>query len=135
MIKAVSIRRIGAYFFRISFVSSALVLYTPPKVFADDDPDFRYFRQFAFEGLTLVDVLLGLVVTLALLALFWGIALMIFRAGDETARAQGKQVIIWGVIGLFVVFTVWGLIALLQQIFNVDPDADVNAPPTVDGLI
>jgi hypothetical protein len=98
-------------------------------------PDFNYLRLLAFEGLTVVEVFWTVATALALLAFFWGLAVFIFQAGDEQARGRGKQIMLWGIIALFVIIAVWGIVALLQQIFGLDPEeAGVPAPPTVEGL-
>ncbi|MEK7510912.1 MAG: hypothetical protein AAB582_01610 [Patescibacteria group bacterium] len=36
-----------------------------------------------------------------------------FFFGGEEAREKGKQLIIWGLIGFFVIFSVWGIVKLL----------------------
>lgn len=106
-----------------------------PLPAAAGTPDFNYLRLLAFEGLTVVEIFWTIATALALFAFFWGLAVFIFQAGDETARGRGKQVMLWGIIALFVIIAVWGIVALLQQIFGLDPEeAGLPAPPTVEGL-
>lgn len=52
---------------------------------------------------------------LALLAFFIGIARFVFAAGDSEAHKSGKQLMIWGLVALFVMFSVWGIIRLLAR--------------------
>ncbi len=91
---------------------------------ADEDPSLEYLRSGAVQTRDLVDILIGVAVTFALLAFFWGLAKLIFFAGDETEREKGKQVMIWGIIGLFFIFAVWGLVTLLQQLTGLGDAAD-----------
>ena len=51
--------------------------------------------------------------TLALIFFIWGIVQYVINADNEEARAEGKKVIIWGIIGLFSMVGVWGLVNLL----------------------
>ncbi len=51
---------------------------------------------------------------LALLYFFWGIALFIFQSGDEKKIEEGKSKMKWGIVVLFVMMSVWGLVGLLQ---------------------
>lgn len=67
---------------------------------------------------TLTDIIVSIVpvvVALAIIFFFWGLAKFILHADDETERAKGKQVMIWGIIALFVILTISGIIALLQS--------------------
>ena len=57
------------------------------------------------------------IAALALLFFFWGLAKFIMNASDETKRAEGRSVMVWGVIALFVMVTVWGLVGILQNTF------------------
>ena len=54
-------------------------------------------------------------VAVALLFFFWGLAKFIRASGDEKAIEEGKRTMIWGVVALFVMVSVWGLVYLLQN--------------------
>ena len=44
----------------------------------------------------------------------WGVVKYFFLHGDnDTARAEGQQFILWGIVGMAVLFSVWGLVNLL----------------------
>lgn len=75
------------------------------------------------DDLILLAVQIGF--ALAVVAFFWGLALYIFKAGDTSANARGLQLMIWGIIALFVMASVWGLVALLQETIGID---NSNAP-------
>ena len=68
----------------------------------------------------LINTLLPVVIALALLYFFWGLAKFILAAGDEAARSEARSIMIWGVIALFVMVSVWGLVNVLVQTFNLD---------------
>jgi hypothetical protein len=54
-----------------------------------------------------------LLYTIALLLFFYGMFKFFFApGGDQKARDAGKQFIVFGIIGLFVLFSVWGLVNL-----------------------
>lgn len=57
------------------------------------------------------------VATLALLFFFWGLAKFIMNVSDETKRAEGKSIMVWGIIALFVMIAVWGLVGILENTF------------------
>jgi len=54
------------------------------------------------------------------------------RAGDEEEkRDKGKNEMIYGIIGLFVMVSIWGLVAILSGTFNLSNDI----PDTVNDLL
>jgi len=61
---------------------------------------------------------------IALVVFLWGVVQYITAGGDEEKRKSGKQTMIWGIVGLFVMVAVWGLVNLLWYTL----DLDVNAP-------
>lgn len=67
----------------------------------------------------LVNSLIAIVIGLALLAFFWGLAKFIFNvSGDEKSIEEGKRIMIWGIITLFVMVSVWGIVGFLQGELN-----------------
>ncbi|MDP3735578.1 MAG: hypothetical protein Q8R39_04080 [bacterium] len=54
---------------------------------------------------------------IALLLFLWGAAMVIFQGGSEDAVRDGKRRIFWGLIALFVMFSVWGLVSILTETF------------------
>lgn len=65
----------------------------------------------SFGGL--LKLAIPIVVGLAVLFFFWGVALYVFRAGDEKQAKEGKSIMIYGVIALFVMFSIWGIIKFI----------------------
>lgn len=70
---------------------------------------------------------------IALLVFFWGLAKLIFSAGDEEKRSEGKKVMGWGIIALFVVVSIWGIVFFLAD--SLDVGVGGSAPtPCVEGV-
>ncbi len=83
----------------------------------------------------LVDLALPIVVAIALLAFFWGLVKFIFAQGDETAKADAKKIMLWGLIALFVMIAVWGIIRFIQSSLGLTVGGgDTIIVPTVPGL-
>ncbi|OGG60050.1 hypothetical protein A3C86_03160 [Candidatus Kaiserbacteria bacterium RIFCSPHIGHO2_02_FULL_49_16] len=66
-----------------------------------------------------------LVFTAGLFLFLWGLVTFIFNLGEGGENTEGKQHMLWGLIGMFVMVGVLGIIALLNNTFNlgVTPDA------------
>src|SRR4051812_36195463 len=65
----------------------------------------------------LVNLALPIVVGIALLGFFWGLAMFIFSGGEE--KEKGKNIMIWGVVALFVMMSVWGLVRFIGSALGV----------------
>ena len=81
----------------------------------------------------LVALALPIVVALALLAFFWGLVKFIFAQGNEEARADGKKIMIWGLIALFVMVAFWGLVEFIGNALNIDTGGSTDIP-SVPGI-
>jgi len=55
---------------------------------------------------------------IALLVFFWGLVKFIFHAGDEEKRSEGKKFMMWAIIGIFVLVSIWGIIFFLSRSFG-----------------
>ena len=69
-----------------------------------------------------------IIVALALIFFFYGLAKYILNSGDEEKRTEGKGIMIWGIIALFVMVSVWGLVNLLANTFEVNDGSTINIP-------
>ncbi|MDQ3089526.1 MAG: hypothetical protein M3Q24_00015 [bacterium] len=67
----------------------------------------------------------------ALLVFFYGLVKFILKAGQE--KAEGKGIMVWGLIALFVMLSVWGIIRFFQAEFGLDQDANVIQIQTITG--
>ncbi|XKT74179.1 MAG: pilin [Patescibacteria group bacterium UBA2163] len=66
----------------------------------------------------LIDLATPIVVALALLYFFWGLAQYILNAGDENKKKEGREIMIWGIIALFVMVSIWGIVNVIQDTFD-----------------
>lgn len=119
-------------------VGSALVAFSPLAALAFTPPSTTSSSGGGLGGsiipvindiITIVGALVPFMLTLAVLYFLWGLAKFVLAAGDEGARESGRSIMIWGVIAITVMVSLWGLVALLQEIFSVDASASYVAPP------
>ena len=67
-----------------------------------------------------INLIIPFLVGLAVLVIIYGVFGFISNAADEEARASAKQFIIWGIIGVFIMLSVWGLVTILKNSFGTD---------------
>lgn len=76
----------------------------------------------------LVDAALPIVVGLALLAFLWGLVKYIFAQGNEESKSEAKKVMLWGIIALFVMVAVWGLVQFIATSLDVQTGGELPVP-------
>jgi len=116
-------------------LSSLTLSLLPTVAFAQTGPiNLQNIRGAIFQVGELINILLPIVVALALLFFFWGLAKFILASGDEEAKDQGKRIMIWGVLALFVMASVWGLVAFFGNLTGVGQGDALRFVPGVGGL-
>jgi len=79
------------------------------------------------------DSIIPLLFALAVVMFVWGtINFFIINADEEAKRAQGKQFMIWGIIALAVMISVWGLVAILGATFKINTSVLPRVCPSND---
>jgi len=62
-----------------------------------------------------------LIFVLATVSFIWGVVqYVILGAEEEAKRAKGKQFMLWGIIALAVMVSVWGLVNILTTTFGIN---------------
>ena len=67
----------------------------------------------------IINPFIVLLFTAALFLFFLGMVQFILGASDETKRQMGKRHMVWGVIGLFIMVGVFGIMAVLLRTFGI----------------
>lgn len=71
----------------------------------------------------LINRLIPFVIALTVLIFLWGVFRFVMSGGDGDKRKEAQGYMIWGIIALFVMVSVWGLVNILVRSFNLDPAA------------
>jgi len=67
----------------------------------------------------IIDLVVPIIITLAVIYFFWGLAQYIINTGSEEKRTEARNIMIYGIIILFVMLSVWGLVGVLGSTFGV----------------
>src|SRR3989338_4677306 len=78
-----------------------------------------------------INLVFPVLVGIAVIVIIWGIFQMILNAGDEEARKAGRTKLLWGIIGVFLMLSVWGLINILVGSVTFDNTPANVVPPIV----
>ncbi len=55
----------------------------------------------------------------AIVIFIWGVVQFIGNADNEEKRKKGREFMIWAVISLFMIVSVWGIVHILTNTFGV----------------
>lgn len=64
------------------------------------------------------NIIIPLIVGIAGLYFMWGIIKYITAGDSEESRTAARNMMIWGIIALFVMISVWGLVNILVETFG-----------------
>ena len=87
------------------------------------------FAQFIGSGSTGViglinTVIVPVIFALSFLVFVWGVVNYFFiSGGEEGKREEGRKFAMWGILGIVVLFSVWGLVSLLLSTLGIAPSA------------
>lgn len=111
---------LGKYIFAFSILASvSFVTVAVPQVFAVTTSATDYRSLIAILQ-NILDAVIPFLVGLAVMLIIYGILSFISHAADEEKRTEAKNFIIWGIIGIFVMVSVWGFVNILVYTFNLD---------------
>ena len=73
-----------------------------------------------------------LLIAAAVIFIIWNVVIYLIKGGEEGARTKAGQSILWGVVGLFVILSIWGLVNILLNTFRTTPPT--NSIPQVQNV-
>ena len=107
---------------------SLTLLLTPTVTFAAP----RNFSELVMVFVNLINIAIPILIALAVLGFFWGVTQYILSASDSTKVEEARKLMIWGIIALFVMVSVWGILRVLSNTFL---DSGVDRSPPFERLI
>ncbi len=89
------------------------------------------------QASSLINQLLPFIISLTVLVFLWGILLYVVSGADEEKRREARSFMLWGIIALFVMVSVWGLVNILKTSIPGLDNTPINAPglPNVGGQV
>ncbi len=73
---------------------------------------------------SVLNALIGLLITAAIVVFFWGLVTYMFsHAADK--KSEGLTIAMYGVLTIFIMVSIWGIIKLLQSTFSVTDTSPV----------
>ncbi len=110
-----------------TFIASSVLWALPLLSFAQIVSSSNPFLDILRKTKGILDAVVPIVITLALIYFIYGVATYIIAKDDEK-KGEARNVMIYGTIGLFFIVSIWGIVTLLQVFTGVQP---IQSPPTI----
>jgi hypothetical protein len=107
------------------------LLLSPTLTFAQTSGRFGNIRSLLESLADIVNFLIPAVAALALLYFFYGLAKFILARRDGSdGQDEAKGIMIWGVVALFVMVSVWGLVRFIGDALGIGTtqNRDIDIP-------
>lgn len=100
----------------------------------DLDNDSKLQDLFDYGTCIIYSSIIPLIFALALVMFIWGVVQYVINSSEEAKKEKGRQFMIWGIIALTVMVSVWGLVRVLGDTFNIEtgfiPQVKPSTPST-----
>ena len=81
-------------------------------------PVYCDLKEIIYTVIYYIEQLIVVIFALSLITFLWGVfKYTILSQGDEKQTVEAKNVIFYGIIGLFVMVSVWGILKVIQKSF------------------
>ena len=109
---------------KLAFATSFVALALPAIAFAQVAGN-NLQSLIRFTG-DILNMLIPVMIALALVAFSWGLVKYVFSGGEN--HDDGKNIMIAGLVALFVMVSVWGIIRLAQNTLGISGGGALPAP-------
>ena len=67
----------------------------------------------------IVNPIVAVLFTAAIVVFFWGLIQLIYSADESGGKEKGKQHMLWGIIGVFIMLSAYGILELFTNAFGI----------------
>ena len=106
------------------------ILLTTPLLGYAQNPDAGPVESVLTNFHTLLSVVIEILITLAFVVFGWGIVKLITSkaGGDPKKVNDAKQIILYGIIGLFVLSSMYGILVFIKTYLGVPDNTPITVP-------
>ena len=108
-------------------VGGLTLFFVPYIAFAQMDTETLLEMIFAY-----IAAIIPFLVSAAILFFLWGVLKYVASGDEEDKRSEGRHMMVNGIIAIFVMVSIWGLVALLTETFLLDSDDYIDPPELND---
>lgn len=108
---------------RVKLGIAGAMAFLPVIALADND-----LGSFVTKMGTILSSIVPIMVTLALIYFIYGLAEYISVSGNEAKKAEGKNIMIYGTIAMFMIVSIWGVVQFIGKTVGVSEVTTQKSP-------
>lgn len=102
----------------------SIIIYLLPATFVFADGGEHTFASIVNNTLEIVFTpLVALLVGLGLVIFFWGLIKYLGSTGNDEDQKKARDIMVYGIIGLFIMISVWSFVNILASTFFADGES------------
>ena len=99
-------------------IAALTVSLLPATAFAQSLSSINNVNDVTNKFQSLLDLATSIIVALAVVFIIWNVVKYLIQGGaDADKRKEAQSAIFAGIIGLFVIVSIWGLVSILKNTF------------------
>lgn len=99
-------------------IIATIVAFTPVMAFAQTT--IKNVNDVATRLRDLGNLFTYLLIAAAVIFIIWNVVVYLIKGSEEDARKKAASSILWGVVGLFIILSIWGLVNILMNTFHTE---------------
>ncbi len=108
-------------------ITAALIALTPSFAFAQAITDIN---SLTYKLTNIGNVVITILIAFAVIWIIFNAVRFIFNADNENG-SKYRTAVLWGIVGLFLILSIWGLVRILSNTFRTDTTAPTSQFPQV----
>ncbi|HEY4499500.1 MAG TPA: hypothetical protein VJH94_05625 [Candidatus Paceibacterota bacterium] len=111
-----------------------MVLLAPLAVSAAPIPIIDGLVALGPAILKVLSICFQIMIAISVIVILWGIVQMMVNADKEEARTAGRLKLMWALVSILMIVSVWGLAYMVVRTFTVDTSVPLNAGNFLGGI-
>ena len=118
-------------FFQLFTRTTALA--SIPFLAVAQGPDATQVNSILKNVLSLLTVVVQITILCAFIAFGWGVIKLITAGGDAKRLGDAKKIVAWGVVGIFILASLFGIITFIQTYIGITAGGSIKVPTLFPG--
>jgi len=114
------------------FISSVIAFSMPALALAQQLQTGTDASDILTKISSFMRAIIPVLITLGIIYFIWGVLSYVLGKSDE-AKKEGRDRMIYGIIGLFVIISIWGLVNVLSSTFGIQQGGTLT-PAQIPGV-
>lgn len=102
-----------------ALTTGSVIFFVPFVAFAQSN-----LINLLYLAMQIINLVIPLLIAVALIVFFWGLISYVRKADS----GEGRKIMIAGIVALFIMVSIWGIIRLIGNTLGIQPGSTLVAP-------